>query len=177
MPTQGPGDGRASFLRNEFAIASISAAFQHSRIYRSSATAQQREEFRRELRRKLHALARRYAMPVTDAQHEARIARLSEVLSDRPCLQSKRFRIGSAQKALNLYLTYLWCLGEIPEPPHCPFDAGIIKALRLKPTIKWTALDDIDAYHRIVVAARSVARRDGVSLPVWELTQFNNGRL
>jgi hypothetical protein len=177
MSAQRADDGRASFLRNEFAIASISAAFQHNKIYRSSTTSQQREEFRRELRRKLRALARRYAMPVTDTQHEARIARLSNVLSGRPCLQFRRFRIGAAQKALNRYLKYLWCLGEIPEPPHCPFDAGIIKALRLRPTIKWTALDDIDAYHRIVVAARSVAMRDGVSLPVWELTQFNNGRL
>lgn len=51
-----------------------------------------------------------------------------------PC--SNVFRIGSAQKALNLYRKYLWCLGYIPFPPHCPFDATIIDQLPVCQKIK-----------------------------------------
>ncbi len=49
------------------------------------------------------------------------------------------FRVGIAQKALNLYLKYLWCLGKITEPPHCPFDSIIIS--EIKCNIKWTEMD------------------------------------
>ena len=28
-----------------------------------------------------------------------------------------------------LYLKYLWCLGEICRPPHCPFDRMVIEEL------------------------------------------------
>jgi hypothetical protein len=46
------------------------------------------------------------------------------------------FRVGTAQKALNLYLKYLWCLGEIKTPPHCPFDRGIIQMLPVSERVK-----------------------------------------
>jgi hypothetical protein len=36
------------------------------------------------------------------------------------------YKYGVAQKLLNLFLKYLWCLGTIAEPPHCPVDRIII---------------------------------------------------
>ena len=44
------------------------------------------------------------------------IVALSEGLSEdhADILAGKRFRVGTAQKALNLYLKYLWCLQNSP---------------------------------------------------------------
>lgn len=42
-------------------------------------------------------------------------------------LADGRMKIGHAQKALNLYLKYMWCAGWVREPPHCPFDRIVLQ--------------------------------------------------
>ena len=82
-----------------------------------------------------------------------------------------RIRIGSAQKALNLFLKYLWCIGEAPEPPHCPFDFQIISKLPPAVRCNWTELDSIETYRALVAAAKTAAA--GQSLAEWELAEYN----
>jgi hypothetical protein len=84
-------------------------------------------------------------------------------------LNGSRFRIGSAQKALNLYLKMLWCFDRIPAPPHCPFDRIVLSHVPDCERIKWTELDSPSEYRRIVSCARSVA---GGSLAEWELRSY-----
>ena len=86
-------------------------------------------------------------------------------------LKNGRFRIGTAQKALNLYLKYLWCIGAIPEPPHCPFDFQIIKRLPGIRQVPWTRLDDAESYKLLVTAARRAA--GPLSIARWELEVYN----
>jgi len=170
-----PDGDRLCFLKYEFLTASISAAFQRNRLYGRSSTAKQRADFRRELRERLEELVQKYTTHVSDTQHEANIEDLSKVLSGRAFLRGDKFRIGTCQKAINLYLKYLWCVGAIPEPPHCPFDGRVLKALGSH--VNWTELDSIEVYRGLVKAAREQAMRDGVSIPVWELKHFNAWRL
>jgi hypothetical protein len=87
----------------------------------------------------------------------------------------QRFRIGSAQKALNLYLKYLWCLGLIARPPHCPFDYRILAKL---PTcnVKWTQLDSIVKYKEIVGEAEQLAKGKRLSLADWELEEWQRSQ-
>lgn len=66
-----------------------------------------------------------------------------------------RFRIGLAQKALNLYLKYLWCADLAARPPHCPVDAIILAAAGIKDATPWTKLDSIDEYARLIERLRS----------------------
>lgn len=88
---------------------------------------------RRALRTKLGDLASRYKHPVDDATHANNICEVADAMTAEfaSCLRGGRFRIGIAQKCLNLYLKYLWCVGEILTPPHCPFDATMIARLTL----------------------------------------------
>src|SRR5689334_11713531 len=124
-------DTRTRFLRNEFFGLTQDATLQHNATYRESATEADRARFRADLYRLLDSLSFRYATGISDEEHIDNIVRLADELSviHESILRDGRFRLGSAQKALNLYLKYLWCAGLIPEPPHCPFDSRIIAKL------------------------------------------------
>lgn len=90
------------------------------------------------------------------------------VHSDNICsLSDGRFRIGLAQKALNLYLKYLWCAGFAARPPHCPVDAIILESAGIRAATPWTRLDSIEEYARLIEALRAIA--SGRPLAEWEL--------
>lgn len=108
-------------------------------------------------------------MTVTEEKHLANILELTDTLTSKfsYCLKNGRFRIGIAQKALNLYLKYLWCVGLIPLPPHCPFDSIIIGHLSECRDLNWTAIDTIEDYTNLVNAARR--KTDTKQIAEWEL--------
>lgn len=83
-------------------------------------------------------------------------------------LHNGRFRIGIAQKLINLHLKYLWATGFIKEPFHCPID-GIIRD-NAKISYDWTTNDSIDDYKDAITGLRKVAGDQ--SLSVWELEEF-----
>lgn len=149
------------------------ATAQRGRLYRDGVSADERQRLRAALRARLEGLATKYAEPVTDSDHVATIVEISDDLSSRHprALCAGRFRIGSAQKALNLYLKYLWCLGEATMPPHCPFDSVVLAEVPGCRQVRWTKLDSADEYERIVCAARNVA--GGLPLAEWELQFYN----
>src|SRR5215467_3622009 len=80
-----------------------------------------------------------------------------------------------AQKALNLYLKYLWCTGEIRTPPHCPIDGGVIKKLGADLAgVPWTKLDNIEKYKELIAAGEKIAaNKKRESLADWELICWN----
>jgi hypothetical protein len=110
--------------------------------------------------------------PVIDEQHIDNLKKLKEKMTTEfnNILFGNGFRVGIAQKALNLYLKYLWCLGKITKPPHCPFDSTIISELHRND--KWTEMDCIDEYKLLVESAKQAANTK--SLAVWELTIWNS---
>ena len=150
----------------------LAATVQRANIYRRSAPETARNEFRGALRRTLDEYAESYATPVGSDVHVRRIGVLADRLSrgHPEALADGRFRIGPAQKALNLYLKYLWSAGWIPRPPHCPFDAVVISALPYRSRISWTALDSLDGYRTLVSVATAVAGT--VPLAEWELLEY-----
>lgn len=83
-------------------------------------------------------------------------------------------RIGAAQKALNLYLKHLWCLGEIPEPPHCPIDAVVLGKVPVCDKVRWTLMKTIEEYRDVIEKAKKAAK--GVPLAQWELSLYNESR-
>jgi hypothetical protein len=164
---------RRRFLHDELFSMTLMATVQRGHVYSSRATAPGKAAFQAELRRQLEATAATYTATTTDPIHEENIVSLAASLSmsHGATLLNGRFRIGSAQKALNLFLKYLWCVGEMPEPPHCPFDSQIIKKLPRAARCKWTEVDSIETYRELVTAARTVAA--GRSLAQWELAEYN----
>ena len=88
-------------------------------------------------------------------------------------IKKKQFKIGRAQKLINLYLKYLWVAGKIQTPPpHCPFDETILEQLGKK-VEKWTKTDDIAQYKCWVDAACKAAKKENLSIAEWELVKYN----
>jgi hypothetical protein len=79
------------------------------------------------------------------------------------------YKYGAAQKLLNLFLKYLWCLGTIAEPPHCPVDRIIIGQTRYKER-NWTEIVRRSEYEEIIEDIRRLANREGTSIALWELS-------
>jgi hypothetical protein len=87
-------------------------------------------------------------------------------------LNNGRLRFGIAQKLINLYLKYRWCLGQIPTPPHCPFDRIIISKIGLyNGVINWTEIDCPNTYRSLVEKAQIKAGE--MSIAEWELLEFS----
>lgn len=163
---------RERFLRTEFHRLTVLATLQRSSTYIKTASDGQRRALRNSLSGALDHLALRYEDEVPENAHIKAIADLSRQISEehKETLRGGRFRIGIAQKGLNLFLKYLWCAGWIAMPPHCPFDRVIIQLLPPPRRIAWTKLDDLGGYRGLVFAARKVAGDRPLAL--WELEEY-----
>src|SRR5665213_3614826 len=105
----------------------LRASLQHSGTY-SNAVAD-RSSFQNSLKESLRRELEIYHYGVSEEDHLDRIQSLASNLSGTysDILKNGRFRIGIAQKALNLYLKIAWCLNaDFATPPHCPIDRGVL---------------------------------------------------
>jgi hypothetical protein len=163
------------FLRNEFLTMSILGALGRSKTYNESASQEEKDCFRNAFRGKLDYISEMYKSEVAEETHLSNIINLSDDLSSQfsHCLKNDKFRIGISQKALNLYLKYLWCADLIAMPPHCPFDSIVITHLPECRDLKWTAIDSIDDYKRLILAAKKAA--GSRSLADWECDVWLDG--
>src|SRR5579871_1682665 len=162
------------FLRDEFFSLTLMATVQRAKVYAPGVTDADKGKFQQGLRSCLERLEHSYGETVSEENHIGNIIALADRLSSEHgnVLAGRRFRIGTAQKALNLYLKYLWCLGKLPAPPHCPFDARVIAKLPECNGVKWTALDDPEQYRKLVKAAR--AKSGNTCIAAWELRSYND---
>jgi hypothetical protein len=167
---------RRRFLHDELFSLTLMATVQRGRLYAPNVNGDRRAEFQKSLRQQLERLAKQYGGSVSESAHlrniECLSARLSE--SHSSILREGRFRVGSAQKALNLFLKYLWCMGEIRIPPHCPFDRGVIQRLPPRVRRNWTEIERLDQYKALVEAAKRIAAPS--SLAEWELALYNRSK-
>jgi hypothetical protein len=164
------------FLESEVLTLSILGALGRSGTYRKGASESDGCAFRTQLRCLLVELAQRYTASITEDEHVNNIQALANQLTAThgAVLAGGRLRFGIAQKALNLYLKYLWCLGCIPLPPHCPFDSIVISALSLESPCAWTALETKEEYVKLVVAAKRKAGAE--PLACWELRLWQQAK-
>jgi hypothetical protein len=162
------------FLHTQIINSAIAASFQRADVYKKSGiNKNDRERLRIGLRKALKEISPKYkGRRVSDNEHERRIIKLSKKISRgyAEILFHRHLRIGVVQKALNLYLKYLWCSNKISEPPHCPLDSNIMKLLPRPVRIPWTKITDIQEYHCIISEAKEIARN--TSLARWELRKY-----
>lgn len=175
-------DDQWRFLDDAFLAGVIrDSATRGSPVYIAEVTDTQSSDFRKALKLELRQLAASYSVSVTEAQHLQNIHDLASHLSARcgAFLDGGCFNFGRAQKALNVYLKYLWCAGHIQTPPpHCPFDDIIIKLLKPKlPSDckrEWTKTNDEESYNSWVLAAKELAQSEPLAhweLRVWPVAQ------
>jgi hypothetical protein len=86
-------------------------------------------------------------------------------------LVGDRFRYGTSQKAFNLYLTFLWRLGQIPSTPHCPVDRIVLTNGGIAAV--WTKSDSEAEYRGWIAILRSKAQP--LSLAEWEYQVWLRG--
>lgn len=165
---------KRDFLHKEFFGLTLKATVQRAKIYGRDATEHGRMSLHAGLHHALETTARSYTHPVTEEEHLRNIASIADRLSSDclGALRGERFRIGPAQKALNLFLKYLWCAGWIPTPPHCPFDSVIIGQFPASQRRNWTDLDSLGEYQKLVESARRLAGSQ--SLAEWELALYDS---
>lgn len=161
------------FIRGQIHSMTLMATVQRAGIYAATAVEGERAAFRAGLRFVLDDCARSYEQQVSDDQHLECIVGVAKRITEHhgAALRDDRLRIGAAQKALHLFLKYLWCVGWIPMPPQCPFDRRVIAELPAQAGVNWTELDDPKAYNALVVEARNLAGK--VPLALWELELYN----
>jgi len=135
-------------------------ALQHNSTYREGVGEKRRKEFRAEWAKMIHEKACRYVrptQPITDIQHCETIRRISDKLSRNfeGILKESRLRFGTSQKALNLYLKYLWRLGQVATPPHCPLDSNVLAQGGASGA--WTKCDREEQYMEWINTLRKAA--------------------
>lgn len=166
---------REKFIRWEILMMVILGTLGRNPTYNERATDAKKAEFRDDLKGQVCKLGKKYEYcRVNEEEHVENIQSLADTMSNnhREILKCGKFRIGSAQKALNLYLKYLWCLGKMDMPPHCPIDGVILKHLKCE--VKWTELKCIKKYQDIIEKAKGEA--GSRPLARWELDVFNEER-
>ena len=162
------------FLERELFALTLAATAQRSDLYASDLSDAARRPFQRSLRHSLEQLSIAYSGVVNDANHLDNIENLALSLSrgHGNVLAPGGMRFGHAQKALNLYLKYLWCLEKVHEPPHFPVDSIILKKIPGFSNYRWTRMGSRDDYSRIIRAAHKVAKVQKLSLACWELKEY-----
>jgi hypothetical protein len=168
-------ENKKRFITYELGLLSLKAALStrdsEYPIYAKGVKLHQRKSAKHAFRAVLEDIESVYADgDISEDDHVKYIEKTANNLSTKlGCeLHNGRFRIGVAQKLINLHLKYLWASGHIQEPPHCPID-GII---RDKANIKydWTTSDCIDEYRKAVKELKKVSGKK--SLSAWELEIF-----
>lgn len=164
-------DIKIEFLRQIILSNVQSASFQHASVYAPNIQEKERLAFQSRFRQELSALEQFYHAPVSDDEHIMTIVSFANTLSEQfpHVLKDGRMRIGIAQKAINLYLKFLWCLELVPEPPHCPLDNLVLSKLRER--VSWTKLDGIENYCKKIGELKKVAGE--LSLSQWECKLWN----
>lgn len=154
----------------------LNGGLQRSYIYKGKVDGKRSKQFRNSLSKHLISTMNSIMLKknYSDNDHFETIKRFSENISleYKDILLSRRLRIGTAQKLINLYWKMCWLLkANFIKPLHCPFDSVVIKNLGSSvKNIAWTKFDTIEEYRRLVEAAY---KKDN-SIADWELGFYIN---
>lgn len=147
---------KLKFILEEVWLLSTLGAFQRANIYLPDASEKERKMFRESLCKYIDEnLIHLYEDGVSERDHLLNINAISTHSTQfSSILVNGKINFGVSQKLLNLYLKYLWCLNEIPTPPHFPVDSIIQNKLGIKKIEPWTKFDNPAPYIEIIAIAK-----------------------
>jgi len=166
---------KEQFIESQIWSLSIAAAFQRGNVYKKNyaPTDKKKSEFKSELKKIIDEEIKHLDAIESEEFIELlkKIKELTNAMIEDKGYSSfvEKFRFGTLQKLVNLYLKYQWCLGWRSEPPHCPFDGVVLVALEIKAT--WTQSDCAGEYRNWVNEAQDKAKE--TSIAQWELEVWN----
>jgi hypothetical protein len=158
---------KKNFLNNEIWMLTFGASFQRAYAYVERASEETKILFKSNTTVVVENMLVQYKIgKVTDEQHITNIKELSNSTKQySEIFNGGQINFGIAQKMLNLYLKYQWCLGNIAEPPHFPVDRIIQQKLNEQAKLKgfpklellpWTQFKDEKHYSKVINHARSL---------------------
>ena len=161
------------FIIQTFLSNTQSSSFQRGCVYVEDIYEQDKQPFVIAFHDKLKSLKEKYQETVSEKDHIKNIIQFQDELTEEfpTILRNERMRLGTAQKAVNLYLKFLWCLGDIKMPPHCPIDGKVLTEIGAN--VRWTELDDVEEYRGIIDLIRIEAGNQ--SIAEWELEFWQPG--
>jgi hypothetical protein len=173
-------DTKQRFIFGEVAILAWAASVQRASLYNPKINVEERKssDFRKAVLGFVETtLLPKYKNTCSEADHIANIQSLTAFATEvgKALLGEEGYKIGVAQKLLNLLLKYLWCLGYIVEPPHCPIDRIVIAQTSLRGQLNWTEIKSVEQYSNAIAAVRILANEQSQTLANWEL-QFYKRR-
>lgn len=171
-------DLKKQYILDELWILAWNASVQRASLYKSGAWKDKRSKIN-SFKEKIKSFLRdeilpRYKDVIDEEKHLDNISKLITFAnnSDNGILGQEGYKFGVAQKLLNLYLKYYWCIGEIKEPPHCPVDRIVISQTEFRGKINWTQISNKNEYMMVIEAIRELASNYNVSIAQWELQNY-----
>ena len=164
-----------AFFDDDLWMLSRGASVQRVKLYAPGIRPNQKVALSETLHRVVREqLIPRYRKRVDEDDHCANIEIMIKLAGEEfgAILHGGRYRYSSAQKLLNLYLKYQWCLGRVAEPPHCPVDRIVLSMTNRKNKANWIEIDSRREYMQLIEAIRDQADRDGLSIAEWEMTKY-----
>lgn len=174
------------FLNKEIWLLTFGGGFQRAHIYKyglknNYQTELDKSEFRDALSSYIETLIPTYKKgDISERKHIENIKKVQRYSKHyAELLNEGQINFGVAQKLLNLYLKYLWCLERIPEPPHFPVDRVIQEQLNIEAKLQgikqrkvtsWTKFEDEVPYLDIIKFAKKLSNK---SLAQLELELFS----
>jgi hypothetical protein len=162
------------FIKKIILGRTIQAAFQRGNVYANSnsLSKEDKDELKKSIKDELEEISNNYTNNISEGQHIKNIENLSQTISKNHSnkLKDGRLRIGTAQKLLNVYIKFLWCLNEAKEPKHCPIDGIVLK--EIKDNRKWTDLKSIKEYKEIISKIRKHIKNNE-TIASWEWEFWN----
>jgi len=149
---------KTEFIQKEIWMLTYNASFQRANIYNGNAGEKEKKNLRTKLRLEIeNEILSDYNNEVSDEKHLENIKKIKRSSGDfSEILNNGSFSFGVAQKMLNLYLKYQWCLGRIKSiPPHFPVDRQIQEALKIPNIISWTTEMNENDYMNVINIART----------------------
>lgn len=171
-------NNREKFLYNELILLAWGASVQRSNLYKPNFDSQKKltGAFRKTLVNFFEeSLLKSYINPCEEDTHIDNLEMFAAfgTTAGSGYLGPDGYKLGVAQKFLNLMLKYLWCIGTISEPPHCPVDRIIISRTELKGKMNWTEIKTTCEYKKAIGAIKKSANEAGLSVAQWELKVFS----
>ena len=130
-----------AFIKKIILRSSIQAAFQRGSVYAVNISTGERDLLKESIKRELEEFTESYSITVSEANHIENIKQLSRRITQEHegVLRDGELRIGTAQKLLNVYIKFLWCLNEATQPEHCPINGIVLRKIRVN-NCSWTKL-------------------------------------
>lgn len=166
------------FLHQQLWNATIRASLSRAEtVYTSLSTKGEKDAFKQELFTFTSQLIdQEYQIPTpSETKHSENIQKLiSFTRKFSATLAGGRLNFGRAQKVLNLFLKYRWCIKTAATPPHFPVDRLIQQKLGIKSPPSWTAWKDESEYNEVIELAKRKALEEGFeTIAEYELWLYN----